>query len=138
VTCPDCARLRALLRSSAALLVDIMSTDARVGRQLNALLDELKDGSPHSPERETVRAMPDDDKPSTGDKKAGIRHATLVGGKLTVVMCDGRRYNVNISEHERLANAPTEAILNIKVVGGGSGLHWPDVDEDLSFAGMGG
>lgn len=38
--------------------------------------------------------------------------------------------------NEKLRNAKHSQVGNIEIICGGSGLHWPDLDEDLSIAGI--
>ena len=55
---------------------------------------------------------------------------------LVVDLTDGRRLLVPISWFPRLANATPEQRRNWRFIGGGMGLHWPEVDEDLSVKGL--
>lgn len=55
---------------------------------------------------------------------------------LVVVLADGRELTVPLEWFPRLATASPEARQNWRLVGGGVGLHWPDLDEDLSVAGL--
>src|SRR5512134_2429316 len=51
---------------------------------------------------------------------------------LTVVLVDGRTDTVPLSWYPRLANGSSEEQLNWQLLGGGHGIHWPDLDEDVS------
>jgi hypothetical protein len=51
---------------------------------------------------------------------------------LTVVLVDGRTVTVPLSWYPRLANGSSEERLNWQLLGGGHGIHWPDLDEDVS------
>ena len=55
---------------------------------------------------------------------------------LVVGLRDGRRISVPIEWYPRLAGATTSQLENWEVCGGGYGIHWPDIDEDLSTEGM--
>lgn len=55
---------------------------------------------------------------------------------LCVTLMDGRTISVPLVWYPRLLNATPEQRRNWQVAGGGYGIHWPDVDEDLSTAGM--
>jgi Protein of unknown function (DUF2442) len=55
---------------------------------------------------------------------------------LTVQLMDGRRISVPLVWYPRLLNATEEQRKNWRIIGGGYGLHWEDVDEDLSTEGM--
>lgn len=51
---------------------------------------------------------------------------------LTVSLMDGRRISVPIVWYPRLLHATQAQRDNWKVAGAGYGIHWPDIDEDLS------
>ncbi|MDQ2841266.1 MAG: DUF2442 domain-containing protein [Acidobacteriota bacterium] len=53
---------------------------------------------------------------------------------LAVDLIDGRTIIVPLVWHPRLLEANAEQRSNWRVSGGGYGIYWPDVDEDLSTA----
>lgn len=55
---------------------------------------------------------------------------------LSVELMDGRTISVPLVWYPRLADATPEQRANFEVAGGGYGVHWPDIDEDLSTEGM--
>jgi uncharacterized protein DUF2442 len=55
---------------------------------------------------------------------------------LSVSLRDGRIITVPLAWYPRLLNATPAQRNNWKVAGGGYGLHWPDLDEDLSTEGL--
>jgi hypothetical protein len=55
---------------------------------------------------------------------------------LIVGLKDGRRISVPLVWYPRLASASPEALLNWEIIGAGYGLHWPELDEDLSTEGL--
>jgi hypothetical protein len=55
---------------------------------------------------------------------------------LSVSLRDGRTANVPLAWYPRLLHASTEQRNNWRISGGGYGIHWPDVDEDLSTEGL--
>ncbi len=55
---------------------------------------------------------------------------------LTVGLMDGRRISVPLQWYPRLAQASAEARSNWQICGGGYGIHWPELDEDLSTEGL--
>jgi hypothetical protein len=55
---------------------------------------------------------------------------------LIVGLKDGRRISVPLAWYPRLAGASSKALSNWEVIGAGYGLHWPDLDEDLSTEGL--
>ena len=55
---------------------------------------------------------------------------------LIVDLLDGRTIAVPLAWYPRLLRATPEQRRNWQVAGGGYGIHWPDVDEDLSTDGL--
>lgn len=51
---------------------------------------------------------------------------------LWVSFADGRKLAVPLAYFPRLLNATPEQKNNYIISGGGSGLHWEDIDEDIS------
>ncbi len=51
---------------------------------------------------------------------------------LWVSLADGRKIGVPLAYFPRLLNATPEARQHYVISGGGTGLHWDDVDEDIS------
>ena len=55
---------------------------------------------------------------------------------LIVDLMDGRTISVPLAWYPRLANASAEQRDHWEKCGGGFGIHWPDLDEDLSTEGL--
>lgn len=55
---------------------------------------------------------------------------------LIVGLKDGRQISVPIEWYPRLARASRDQLTNWQVCGGGYGVHWPEIDEDLSTEGL--
>lgn len=55
---------------------------------------------------------------------------------LTVDLADGRRVSVPLAWFPRLLHATPEQCRNRRLIGDGQGVHWPDLDEDVSVAGL--
>jgi hypothetical protein len=55
---------------------------------------------------------------------------------LSVALRDGRTITVPLAWYPRLFHATQAQRKNWRVAGGGYGIHWPDVDEDLSTEGL--
>ena len=55
---------------------------------------------------------------------------------LKVLLDDGRELAVPIEWFPRLRDAASGERSNWRFIGRGEGIHWPDIDEDLSAAGM--
>jgi NAD(P)H-hydrate repair Nnr-like enzyme with NAD(P)H-hydrate epimerase domain len=58
-------------------------------------------------------------------------------GSVMFLRVDGRDYEVDISfQSQRLASATLAQLQNYIVSPSGYGIHWPDIDEDLSVDGL--
>ncbi len=55
---------------------------------------------------------------------------------LTVELSDGRTISVPIEWYPRLLHGSTEERNNWKLIGRGEGIHWEDLDEDISVEGL--
>ena len=51
---------------------------------------------------------------------------------LAVQLSDGRDISVPLSWYPRLVHATPEERGRLELIGGGEGIHWPDLDEDIS------
>ena len=60
----------------------------------------------------------------------------ITGEFLIVGLKDGRRISVPIEWYPRLAHGSAAERSNWQICGGGYGIHWPDLDEDLSTEGL--
>ena len=61
---------------------------------------------------------------------------TVSDKALTVTLSDGRTISAPLEWYPRLANASPKQRANWRLIGGGEGIHWPDVDEDISVEGL--
>ena len=55
---------------------------------------------------------------------------------MVVSLVDGRRVSVPLVWFPRLASATVEQLENYELLGDGEGIHWPEIDEDLSIDGL--
>lgn len=55
---------------------------------------------------------------------------------LIVSLVDGRKVIVPLVWFSRLSGASKSQLENFEILGDGEGIHWPDIDEDLSVAGL--
>ncbi len=55
---------------------------------------------------------------------------------ITAELSDGRSISVPLAWSWRLADATPAQRANWQLIGDGHGVHWPDVDEDISIEGM--
>lgn len=57
---------------------------------------------------------------------------TILDETLTVGLDDGRVLSTPISWFPRLLHGTDKERNNYRFIGNGSGIHWPDLDEDIS------
>lgn len=57
-------------------------------------------------------------------------------GTLSITLRDGRAISVPLTWYPRLLNGTPEQRKNWQTAGAGYGIHWPDLDEDLSVEGL--
>lgn len=70
------------------------------------------------------------------DKAHDIGNVTVSGSVLHLVV-DGRSYEIDLAQQsQRLARATQGQRERVEVSPSGYGLHWPEVDEDLSVDGL--
>jgi hypothetical protein len=55
---------------------------------------------------------------------------------ITAHLADGRIISVPLAWSWRLASATPAQRANYEIIGDGHGVHWPDVDENISAEGM--
>lgn len=55
---------------------------------------------------------------------------------ITAELADGRTISVPLAWSWRLSEATPDQRANWRLIGSGHGIHWPDVDEDISVRGM--
>ena len=65
-----------------------------------------------------------------------VRSVSIDEERLSVELMDGRAIAVPLAWYPRLAKASSAQRANWELAGGGYGIHWPDVDEDLSTEGL--
>ena len=64
------------------------------------------------------------------------RDASVSQDALRVKLSDGRAISVPLAWYPRLVHATPEERNNWQLIGDGQGIHWPDLDEDISVEGM--
>lgn len=74
----------------------------------------------------------------TSEPKAGerIKAVRIDEDSLTVDLLDGRTVIAPLAWFPRLLHATTEEREQWEIIGGGYGIHWPTVDEDISVHGL--
>lgn len=61
---------------------------------------------------------------------------TVTADSLVVVLADGRELSAPLAWFPRLMEASEAQRKNWRFIGQGHGIHWPDVDEDISVEGL--
>ncbi len=65
-----------------------------------------------------------------------IKTIRVTKDEIVAQLMDGRVISVPLAWSWRLADATPEQRANFRLIGAGHGVHWPDVDEDISAEGM--
>jgi hypothetical protein len=56
--------------------------------------------------------------------------------EITAHLLDGRTISVPLAWSWRLSEATQEQRQKFEIIGDGIGIHWPELDEDISIEGM--
>ncbi len=70
------------------------------------------------------------------EKQALARTVTFQQDKMRVALSDGREIAVPLDWFPRLKSASQAQRENFRLIAGGVGIHFPDVDEDVSVEGL--
>ncbi|MGB7099577.1 MAG: DUF2442 domain-containing protein [Xanthobacteraceae bacterium] len=62
--------------------------------------------------------------------------AKVMDDRLVIILADGRELAAPLVWFPRLLEASDDQRRNWRLIGGGHGIHWPDVDEDISVASL--
>ena len=65
-----------------------------------------------------------------------VRNVHFTEETISVDLMDGRTITVPLVWYPRLLNATTEQRSRWEVCGGGFGIHWEEIDEDLNTEGL--
>ena len=65
-----------------------------------------------------------------------VKNVRCTRDSLRVDLLDGRSIIVPLAWYPRLLHATSRQRANWRMAGGGYGIHWPDIDEDLSTEGL--
>ena len=68
--------------------------------------------------------------------KPGATTIVVTEDTLTAELSDGRTISVPLDWYPRLVHATPQERDNWQLLGAGEGIHWPDLDEDLSVEGL--
>ena len=86
-----------------------------------------------SRELRAVQRLIVDNQPKASALIRGVRFSD---DSMSVDLADGRTITVPLAWYPRLLHATPSQRANWKIAGAGYGIHWPDVDEDLSSEGL--
>ena len=64
------------------------------------------------------------------------RNVSVSDAALSAELSDGRTISVPLDWYPRLAHATPRERGTWELIGGGEGIHWPDLDEDISIEGL--
>ena len=67
---------------------------------------------------------------------ARVMNVTVTDELITFCLIDGRVISVPLAWSWRLSEATPAQREHFEIIGDGQGVHWPDVDEDISVEGM--
>ena len=74
---------------------------------------------------------------STVEVKAPeAERVAVTADTLTAELSDGRTISVPLGWYPRLTHATPRERDNWELIGRGEGIHWPDLDEDISVEGL--
>lgn len=65
-----------------------------------------------------------------------IQTVRITKHEIIVSLADGRIISVPLAWSWRLSDATPAQRANFRLIGTGQGVHWPDVDEDISVEGL--
>jgi hypothetical protein len=61
---------------------------------------------------------------------------TVTNERLTVTLADGRELSAPLAWFPRVLEATDEQRRKWRLIGRGQGIHWPEIDEDVSVASL--
>ena len=74
---------------------------------------------------------------SAVDHQAALAaNVSATDDSLTVELTDGRMISVPLAWYPRLSHGTPAERNNWRLIGAGRGIHWPDLDEDISVEGL--
>jgi hypothetical protein len=65
-----------------------------------------------------------------------IADLRVTDSEITAYLMDGRTVSVPLAWSWRLSEATPDQRNHWEIIGDGIGIHWPDIDEDISAEGM--
>jgi hypothetical protein len=68
--------------------------------------------------------------------EARIQSVSVTDDTISAHLVDGRTISVPLAWSWRLSEATPEQRTRFEIIGSGSGIRWPEIDEDISAEGM--
>ena len=65
-------------------------------------------------------------------RAAAVQNVAVTDDSLMVDLVDGRTVSVPLAWYPRLLHSQPGERANWRLIGQGEGIHWPDLDEDIS------
>ncbi len=65
-----------------------------------------------------------------------IKNINISEDTITAYLTDGRTISVPLAWSWRLSEATPKQRKHYEIIGDGIGIHWPEIDEDISAEGM--
>ena len=96
----------------------------------------MKQESPHE-EEEGLEVMPQISRvEGYAEELVRATAVTVADGWVIVQLDDEREIRFPAAKRRRLRRAAAAQLRNVELICNGTGLHWPDLDEDLSVQGI--
>jgi len=73
---------------------------------------------------------------TTEPQEARALHVSVTNDELAVDLVDGRTVVVPLAWYPRLLHGSRQERNRWRLIGRGAGIHWPDLDEDISVEGL--
>src|SRR5712691_13260855 len=73
---------------------------------------------------------------TVADSDPRIQKVRVTRDEIIVDLVDGRVISVPLAWSWRLSDATPAQRANFRLIGTGQGVHWPEIDEDISVEGM--
>ena len=73
---------------------------------------------------------------ATNLHEARIKSVSVTDDAITANLIDGRTISVPLAWSWRLSEATADQKAHYEIIGDGHGIHWTDIDEDISAEGM--
>ena len=65
-----------------------------------------------------------------------VKNVRVTDEAIVADLVDGRTISVPLAWSWRLTDASPAQRMHWKIIGDGEGIHWPEIDEDISIEGM--